>query len=76
MIGKKSFGEVRRSETGRACPLCPGTSDIDLLSYGEGIIYLDAEIPHSAFDLRMAEQQLDDAQIASAAIDKSGLRPG
>jgi hypothetical protein len=40
---------------GKACPLCPGTSDIDLLSDGDRIIYLDAEIAHSALDLRMAE---------------------
>jgi hypothetical protein len=64
-----------RSRVGRACPLCPGTSDVDLLSYGERIIYLDAEIAHSALDLRMAEEQLDGTQVASAAIDEGGLRP-
>jgi len=44
----------RRS--GRACPLCPGISDINLFSYCEGIIYLDAEISDRTFDLGMSEQ--------------------
>jgi hypothetical protein len=39
----------RRS--GRACPLCPGISDINLFRYCEGIIYFDAEISDSAFYL-------------------------
>jgi hypothetical protein len=29
---------------GRACPLCPGNSDINLFCYGQGIIDLDAEV--------------------------------
>jgi hypothetical protein len=42
-------------ETGRACPLCPGTSDLDLFRYGEGVVDLDTEIAHSALDLRVPE---------------------
>jgi hypothetical protein len=34
---------------GRACPLCPGISDINLFRYCEGIIYFDAEISDRAF---------------------------
>ena len=30
---------------------CPGTSDIDLFSYGESIVDLDAKIAHGALDL-------------------------
>src|SRR6266704_2416312 len=30
--------------TGRACPLCPGRSDINLFRYCQSIIYFDAEI--------------------------------
>ena len=41
---------------GRACPLCPGTSDINSFRYCEGIIYFDAEIYDRAFDLCMSEQ--------------------
>ena len=32
-------------------------------------IYLDAEIAHSALDLRMAEQQLDGTQVAVRRLD-------
>jgi hypothetical protein len=41
---------------GRACPLCPGISDINLFRYCQGVIDLDAEIPDRAFDLGMPEQ--------------------
>jgi hypothetical protein len=41
---------------GRACPLCPGISDINLFRYCQGVIDLDAEIPDRAFDLGMTEQ--------------------
>ena len=36
---------------GRACPLCPGISDINLFRYCQSVIDLDAEIPDGAFDL-------------------------
>jgi hypothetical protein len=45
-------------EAGSACPLCPGISDIDLFGYRKGIIYLDAEVSDSAFNLGVAEQEL------------------
>jgi hypothetical protein len=38
---------------GRACPLCPDISDIDLFRYCQGIIYFDAQISDRAFDLGM-----------------------
>jgi len=41
---------------GRALLLCPGRSDVDLLSYRDGIIYLDAQVPHCAFDLGVAKK--------------------
>jgi hypothetical protein len=37
--------------SGRECPLCPGTSDVDLFRYRDGIIHLDAKISDRAFDL-------------------------
>lgn len=46
---------IRQSE-GRALLLCPGGSDVDLLSYRDGIIYLDAQVPHCAFDLGVAKK--------------------
>jgi hypothetical protein len=35
---------------GRAVRLCPDTSDIDLFRHGKGVVNLDAEVPHGAFD--------------------------
>ena len=60
---------------GRAGPLCPGSSDVNLFRYGEGIIDLDAEIAHGALDLGMAEQELHSPQVARAPVDQSCLRP-
>jgi hypothetical protein len=34
---------------GRACPLCPGISDINLFRDCEGIIDFDAEVSDGAF---------------------------
>ncbi len=52
------LAQICRSWVGRACPLCPGNSDINLFRYGKGIIHLDAKIPDGAFDLRVAQQEL------------------
>jgi hypothetical protein len=54
---------------GRACPLCPGTSDINLFCYCEGIIHFDAEISDGAFDFCMSEQKLDGPEIAGPPVD-------
>ena len=59
---------------GRACPLCPGISDIDLFRYRQGVIDLDAEITDSALDLCMSEQKLDSPGIAGASIDQGSFR--
>jgi len=45
-------------EGGKASRLCPSNSDVDLFGYGESVIDFDAEIPDSALDLRMPQQQL------------------
>jgi len=58
---------------GRACPLCPGISDINLFRYCQGVIDFDAEIPDRAFDLGMPEQKLDGPQVARLPIDQGGL---
>jgi hypothetical protein len=36
---------------GRACPLCPVRSDVDLFGNSERVIDLDAKIADRAFDL-------------------------
>jgi hypothetical protein len=40
---KSVHGTKPRLEAGRACPLCPGTSDIDLFRYCECVIDFDTE---------------------------------
>jgi hypothetical protein len=55
---------------GRACPLCPGISDIDLFRYCQGVIDLYAEISDCAFDLGMPQQELDSPEIACPSIDQ------
>jgi hypothetical protein len=39
---------------GRACPLCPGISDINLFRYCQGVIDLNAGTPDRTFDLGMS----------------------
>src|SRR5664279_3855379 len=39
------MAQTGRLKVGRACPLCPGISDINLFRYCQGVIDLDAEIP-------------------------------
>src|SRR5216684_4709755 len=59
--------------SGRACPLCPGISDINLFRYCKGIIYFDPEISDRAFDLCMSEQKLDGPEIASPPVDQGSF---
>jgi hypothetical protein len=49
-------GTNQRLGAGRACPLCPGISDINLFRYCQGVIDLDAEIPDCALDLGVPKQ--------------------
>ena len=50
--------------------LCPCSSDVNLLSYGEGIIDFNTEIPDSALDLRMSQQQLHGTLVAGSTVDQ------
>ena len=61
--------------SGRACLLCPGSSDVNLFRNGEGIIDLDTEVPDSAFDLGVTEQELHGSQITSTSVDQGCLGP-
>jgi hypothetical protein len=56
-------------EEGRACPLCPGSSDIDLFGDRQGIVDLDPKIPNRTLDLSMAKQKLDGTQIACSTVN-------
>jgi len=62
-------GTTGRWRWGRACLLYPGSSDVHLFRYRQGIIYLDAQIPDGAFDLCMPEQKLDSPEISRTPID-------
>jgi hypothetical protein len=44
------------------------SSELDLLGDGERIVNFDTKVAHGAFQLRMAEQQLNCAEIASLLI--------
>jgi hypothetical protein len=54
---------------GRARPLCLSSSDVGLFGDFEGVVHLDAELPHGAFDLGMAKQKLDCPKVAGTLID-------
>src|SRR5436190_12355862 len=62
-----------RLEVGRACPLCPGISDIDLFRYCQGVIHFDAQISNRAFNLGVPEQKLDSPEIARPPIDQGSF---
>ena len=47
-----------RERLGRACPLCPGISDVDLFRYRKRVIDLNAEVSDGAFDFCVSEQEL------------------
>ena len=51
-------GSFRCDNSNRAeqCPLCPNTSDFDLLSDGKRIIDLDSEISDGTFHFLVAKQ--------------------
>ena len=61
------------SVKGRALLLCPVPSNVDLPGYGEGIVHINAEIPHSALYLSVTKQKLDGAQSPCAPIDQCRL---
>src|SRR5215471_13424375 len=60
---------------GRAIPLCPGASDINLFGYGEGVVALNAQVAHRAHYFLVPQQKLDGPQVAGAAVDERRLCP-
>ena len=53
----------------------PSISDVDLLGDGESIIDFDAEIPNSALNLGVPEQELNRPKVTSSPVDQRGLGP-
>ena len=68
-----SWDRSGQQRQGRACALCPGILDVNLLRYCEGIIYFDAEIPDRAFDLGMPQQELNSPKIAGPPVDQGSF---
>src|SRR5262245_39618849 len=60
---------------GRARRLRPCSSDLDFLRDIKRVIDLDAEVADRAFNLGVAQEQLDGSQIASTSIDQGRLGP-
>ena len=56
------------------CPLCPDTSDFDLLSDGKRVIDLNSEVTDRTFHFLVAKQKLDRTQVAGATVDQGRLR--
>src|SRR5437762_2764955 len=73
MVMKSESGPSRRFGPGRACRLCPVTSDVNLLCYGQRVVDLNPKVADCALDLRMAEEQLHGAEISRALVDQRRL---
>ena len=68
------IADIAGPDGGQSISALPCTSNVDLLRYGEGIVHINAEIPHSALYLSVTKQKLDGAQIPGAAVDQRRLR--
>ena len=66
----RSLAQTGGQRLGRAFPLCPGISDINLFRYCQRVINLNAKISDRAFDLGMPEQELDGPEITCPSIDQ------
>ena len=58
---------------GRACPLCPASSDVYLFCYRERVVDLNSQISNSAFDFGVPQKKLYGSQVASAPVDEGRL---
>jgi hypothetical protein len=67
------LAQIGHLKVGRACPLCPGISDINLFRYCQSVIDLDAQILDRALDLRMPQQELDGPEISCPSINQGSL---
>jgi hypothetical protein len=68
------MAQTGRQRAGRACPLYPCISDINLFRYCQAVIDLDAEIPDRAFDLGMTEHELDGSEVSCPPIKVAFVR--
>jgi hypothetical protein len=68
------IANIAGADGGQSISALPSTSNIDLLRYGESVVHIDAEIPHSALYLGVTKQKLDGAQIPGAPVNQRCLR--
>src|SRR5215471_5022955 len=73
LIGAASLLRGRGPATTR--PRITSSLQLDLLRYGKRVVYLDAEIAHCAFQLRVPEKQLHGSQVARFLIYLCRLGP-
>lgn len=52
-----------------------GVLDLGSLCKGQGILDIDTEVTHRAFDLGMTKQDLNSAKVAGRAVYDRSLRP-
>jgi hypothetical protein len=60
------FTRASLSKRGQSCWPRPRGLDVDFLGDLDGVVNLDAKVADGAFDLRVAEQDLDDADVGAA----------
>ena len=53
------IGDIVGNDGGQSISALPCTSDVNLFCDGEGIVHIDAEIPHRALYLGVTKQKLD-----------------
>ncbi|MGB9326202.1 MAG: hypothetical protein WCB47_10085, partial [Pseudolabrys sp.] len=68
------IANIAGADGGQSISALPCTSNIDLLHYGESVVHIDAEIPHSALYLGVTKQKLDGAPIPGAPVNQRCLR--
>jgi hypothetical protein len=68
------IADIAGPDKGQSISAPPCTSNVDLLRYGEGVVHINAEVPHSALYFSVTKQKLDGAQIPGAAVDQRRLR--
>ncbi len=68
--GIASFMKYQKEQS---IPLCSNTSDFNLFCNLKGIVHLDAEISHRAFDLGMSKQKLNGPEISGPSVDQGSF---
>lgn len=65
-------GPKPAAKRGRACPLCPVSSDVDLLCYCKRIVNFNSQVADGAL-AGVPRKQLHGSRVARASIDDGRL---